>query len=424
MTTFPFRSRWLAALLPAACVWLGGACGAGPDLSTTGTGGVIGVPIDLATNTDVAIASVAVSKGVVYGTRGVGGNGSQTPQVFRIDFDPPGLVVLPVGAAFAQSGDAPEIGVTTDAFAWIACSGGSPECKYQIGTGAATDAGSPSTFSRSGDAMSEAPMALVVDDAALYVALVSSSQTGPGGSPDESYWPGTSAGGLGPASGDMIRVARADGAVQSAGMSQSTGPGFAFQYARHLIAQDARYVYTVTNESQAAGPVPVDVVRIEKSSWTAGPSKVAAIVNDPSMGVVGLAARGSTVAWTAARTPSGGASGCEIGAVQTDGDGGVAAPRTLLQSGSYDCWGLALDDTHAYFTVVHAASDPENGGGTFVVGTRIGRVPLAGGSPEFVDVGASKYYGPRRVLVDDTYVYGIDPRVVLRFRKDVAWLAQ
>lgn len=58
---------------------------------------------------------------------------------------------------------------------------------------------------------------------------------------------------------------------------------------------------------------------------------------------------------------------------------------------------------------------------TFLVGTRIGRVPLAGGSAEFIDVAGTQYYGPRRVLVDDTFVYGIDPRVVLRVRKDVAW---
>jgi hypothetical protein len=101
----------------------------------------------------------------------------------------------------------------------------------------------------------------------------------------------------------------------------------------------------------------------------------------------------------------------------------------ILQSSTYSCWGLALDATHANFTVVHAYSTSTNGsnGGqqqTLLVGTRLGRVPLAGGNPEFIDVGDAKYYGPRRVLVDDTYVYGVDPRVVLRFRKDVAWSAQ
>jgi hypothetical protein len=398
-----------------------GACQSGPDLSATGDAGVVGVPIDLSTNHSVSLASVALSNGVVLGSRAGENSSGQQPQILKVGFEPPGIDVL--FQATSTEVVAPEVAFAPDAFTWVYCTNGSPDCQYAIvPNGTSPEAGAPKTVTRPNGAQQGSAMGLAADEQALYVAVLSTSQAGGGFvSPDESTWPGTSLN-VGTLPGDMFRIARDDGGVQSAGMGNK---GFAFGYARHLVVQDARYVYTVTADSPTA---PVILMRIAKSSWAAGPTPVATIVNDASMGVAGLAYRGSTLAWTAAHTPRSGTSGCAIGTLETDSDGGPPGPiKILLQATTYSCWGLALDATHAYFTVVHAysTSNGSNGGQqqTQLVGTRIGRVPLAGGSPEFMDVGDAKYYGPRRVLVDDTFVYGIDPRVVLRFRKDVTWSA-
>ena len=53
-----------------------------------------------------------------------------------------------------------------------------------------------------------------------------------------------------------------------------------------------------------------------------------------------------------------------------------------------------------------------------LLGNGIARVPLVGGGPlQTAPLQADRWYGPRRVLVDDTYVYAIDPNYVLRFPK-------
>jgi hypothetical protein len=51
-------------------------------------------------------------------------------------------------------------------------------------------------------------------------------------------------------------------------------------------------------------------------------------------------------------------------------------------------------------------------------GKGIVRVPISGQGPaQVVLLQSDRWYGARRVIVDDTYVYALDPSYVMRFSK-------
>jgi hypothetical protein len=64
---------------------------------------------------------------------------------------------------------------------------------------------------------------------------------------------------------------------------------------------------------------------------------------------------------------------------------------------------------------VQSSNDP--GGPTYMMGTGLGRVPLAGGPLQTVPLASSRWYGARRVLVDAQSVYAVDPNFVVRVDK-------
>ena len=153
-------------------------------------------------------------------------------------------------------------------------------------------------------------------------------------------------------------------------------------------------------------------MRATKSDW----STAQIVATAPSNTLTGIAASDEYVAWSTSALPTPGATGCTVFASHDDG------PPAMIYDGSkapFLCWGLAVDDAYAYFAtttvVVQFSSDP--GGPTYMMGTGLGRVPLAGGPLQTVPLASSRWYGARRVLVDAQSVYAVDPSFVVRVDK-------
>ncbi len=213
--------------------------------------------------------------------------------------------------------------------------------------------------------------------------------------PDESNWPSTggSDGGIqsNVVNGSIVRV---DLAAQTT--STVSGPSFVMTLSRHLLAADATHIYWV------AGPEPGKVMQAPLDLSTSS------LVMNVSNGVAaGLATNGTTLAWSATTLGA----GCSI----------WAAGTLIFQTTAFSCMGLAIDKDHAYVAKVSSQISNNNSGTTtWVQGMALERVDLAGPSTQTaseLDLASLRYYGPRRVLIDDTFVYGVDPAYVVRVAK-------
>ncbi len=250
---------------------------------------------------------------------------------------------------------------------------------------------------------------LVADDEWVVVAIASTSaSSGPSNLPDQQGWPGqqlvlTPSGGA-----SLLRFDRQDA---SAPMQALTGvSSLATALTAHVLAQSTQEVYWLD-----ASRAPSDsVMRASKSQWSAGQI----VATAPSNTLTGIAANDPYVAWATSAQPTPGATGCAAFASHADG------PPVKIYDGSnapFLCWGMALDDTYAYFatTTVVEQFPGDTGGPTYMMGTGLGRVPLAGGPLRTVPLASSRWYGARRVLVDAQYVYAVDPDFVVRVDKSV-----
>jgi hypothetical protein len=186
---------------------------------------------------------------------------------------------------------------------------------------------------------------------------------------------------------------------------------------QHVLAQSTTEVYWVDSARVAADSGRV--MAASKAAWATDLGhKVGGFqpVQGLPTGFVGLAASDSYVAWSVAGQPNPGPTGCWVWSSLKDG-----APKQIFDSGaantSFSCNGLAVDSTYAYFAMVEVYVPPAGVDSSVLLGTGIARVPLAGGPLETAPLKSDRWYGPRRVLVDDTYVYAIDPAYVLRFPK-------
>jgi len=175
---------------------------------------------------------------------------------------------------------------------------------------------------------------------------------------------------------------------------------FLATYSRHLLATDGTNVYWI------AGPEPGTVMSAPMDLSTK-----TAVTTIPKGVATGVAANATKVVW--ATTSFGSPPLCAVGS------GGT----TIFETTAFSCVGLAVDGTHAWFAVAKLAPLQGNGGNgsnTYLAGTALARVDLAGPATQsaaVVDVSSTRWYGPRRVLVDDTYVYGVDPSYVARVAK-------
>ncbi|HEY8040386.1 MAG TPA: hypothetical protein VIF15_11360 [Polyangiaceae bacterium] len=256
---------------------------------------------------------------------------------------------------------------------------------------------------------------LAVDGTAVFAAVATPQPANPPPgqvSPDAQAWPGTLPVDT-PATGSIYRMDRS-GAAAAQALDVPLGITFSPDFMLHVLAQTSTAVYWVD-----ASPGPQEIGHVmfaPKASWSAQQGKSLwglAQINGLPMGFVGLAANDAYVAWAAAPEPFPGAVGCWIWAAPTGG-----APKEIfdgdLVSTSFKCSGLAIDASYAYFAMVKVQQAQGN---VVVVGTGIGRVPLGGGPLQTVSLQSERWYGPRRVLVDEANVYAIDPSYVLGFSK-------
>ena len=235
-----------------------------------------------------------------------------------------------------------------------------------------------------------------------------------GGSPntDSSQGP-TGSGPPSSPSGALLRFDFVDGGVTQAPMSGAGVVTTTFD--AHLFAADATNVYWAAADAIYQAP---------RADVTAQTPFAPLDVTDGGA-PVGLTVANGAVAWSIlyAKCSSGPCvpTGCRIYV------GGAAIWDSAQSSApSKGCLGLAIDSSHAYFAVAdwrtYACNNcgPGNGTTTEVVTTAIGRVALAGPpsqQPTFLTLSNDRVFGPRRFIVDDTYVYGIDPEYVLRIPK-------
>jgi hypothetical protein len=380
------------------------ACGSGPDPSTTGgdAASVLVAPIG-----PFISSTVTDGQGRVYLTI--------DEALDVVSFGP--SAVVPSTWAAPRSQPEIELAFSNGVLWWAANDGANHSLLFNLPTASFVQNPKPlTTFpgSYGGDVVG-----LVADSTAVYAA-VSTPKPATFGlqlpSPDSWQWPGS------PVvdttfSGDIYRVGTnpASPAVPLSGPAGAITflPGFML----HVLAQGAGQVYWV--DSTPVGGEVGRVMAATKASWgSASGRRIGGIqpFGGQSIGFVGLAASETYVAWAAAPQPYPGATGCQIWA-----SAGGAAPKLIVDSSTaqtpFMCNGLALDQDSAYFAIVDVYVPPAGAGSAVLVGTAVARMPLAGGAMQTVSMQSDRWYGPRRVLVDDTFVYAIDPNYVLRFPK-------
>ena len=286
------------------------------------------------------------------------------------------------------------------------------------------NAGPTATFPNEGGDV----VGLVADATAVYAALSSpkpGSDSAVTVSPDSWQYPGTSVVNA-PFSGDLYRIGTKPPSAPTRLAGTPAVTTFLPGMMLHVVAQGGApatggsvYWADSTPSANAIGRV----MGAAKLTWgiTAGHEMggATAVGGQPS-GFVGLAATTSAVAWAVAPLPTPGATGCRISAV-LDANAVVpkAAPIYEAAPGdvSFLCSGLALDTDYAYFAMVQVYVPPAGVDSAVVLGEGIGRVKLSTGDLTTVPLSTDRWYGARRVLVDDTYVYAIDPQYVVRFPK-------
>jgi hypothetical protein len=301
------------------------------------------------------------------------------------------------GPGCTMGGQSMELWTSTDS-AFLTTNAGAPPAGVVCSTANVgnTPTGSPTAYG------------LVADDRWVIVAIASTSMlmSGPSSVPDAQNWPGQQAM-LAPSLGASLQ--RFDRQSASPSLQPLAGvSSLATALTSHVLAQSTDEVYWLDASNGSSD----SVMRASKSQWSSG--QLVAIAASNSL--TGIAANDQYVAWASSVSPSPGATGCAVFASHADG------PPEKIYDGAHApflCWGMALDDAYAYFTTTQVVMQFPNdqGGPTYMMGTGLGRVPLAGGPLETVPLASSRWYGARRVLVDAQYVYAVDPSFVVRVDK-------
>jgi hypothetical protein len=382
------------------------ACGSGPDPSKTGgdTSGVL-----------VSGLSGYVGSAVVDGQGQVLVTADESLDVVRF----PPAVLLGSDWGAPANGPNVELALSGTTLWWASNDGNnstlwsSPEAS--LASPALTGIGFPGVVGSD-------VVGLVADASAVYAAVATLAPQPPGTlpptlgpSPDSWQWPGSPAVDT-PYTGGLYRIVPG-AAPKVTPLAPASSVTFLPGFMQHVLAQSSTEVYWV--DSTAMAPDLGHVMAASKADWATDPGHaVGAIKTVPGLptGFVGLAATDEYAAWAVAPEPNPGTVGCWVWASKKD-----AAPVEIFDSdliaAPFSCNGLAIDDTYAYFAMVQVYVPPAGVDSDVLLGTGIARVPLAGGPYETVSLQTDRWYGPRRVLVDDTYVYAIDPSYVVRFPK-------
>lgn len=246
----------------------------------------------------------------------------------------------------------------------------------------------------------------VAADTRAAIVGVAASASGGQNSDNASFDFGASDSNSAGTSGSLYRVDFADGGITPRATTFDT------TFTRHLWVADTANVYWIGSGSVWSAPIDLSSAPAGKGAVTGGAPVGIAVAN----GVVSWSmVLGSTSCGSGPCTFN--ALGCQVWSA------GTLIYDTSTGAGSHDlCFGLATDASDAYFAIVRKETVPCNGCGTAedVFTTGIGRVSLTGPptqAPAVFPLATNRFYGPRRFLVDDTYVYGIDPAYVLRIAK-------
>jgi hypothetical protein len=390
-------------------------CGGGPDPSRGGA--VVGVQVDPSDN-----SGGGYTQGMALGSNAV--YAAFFGNLARLRFDGSGSSV----GVFNENSSVLEVAVAAnDSSVWWAggngigmgCAMGGPVMGLWTSSDAAfltiNSAATPaavvcSTNNGSTQSGPQTVYGLVADDTWVVAAIASSTMptSGPSNLPDQQGWPGQQ---FTPGPNGGASLLRFDRQNASAPMQALAGvSSLATALTSHVLAQSSEEVYWLDASSAAAD----SVMRASKSQWSAGQI----VATAPSNTLTGIAANDQYVAWATSAQPTPGATGCAVFASHADG------PPATIYDGSkspFLCWGMAVDETYAYFatTTVVEQFPGDTGGPTYMMGTGLGRVPLAGGPLQTVPLASSRWYGARRVLVDAQYVYAVDPSFVVRVDKSV-----
>ncbi len=390
--------RLLLSLLCAA------ACGSGPDPSSTGGD----VASDLVATGGAFVGSaVTDGQGNVYAVAG--------DVLEQVSFAPGSVLPSPWSAPSSE----PEIELAYGGGTlwWAANDGSDHTLLWTLGTGGFVQTPAPAaTFAGS---LGGSVVGLVADATAVFGAVTTPKAATAGVqpvSPDSGAWPGTS-----PVdtafSGDLYRVP-----VHPTGVATRLGGAagattFLPGILQHVLAQDATQVYWV--DSTPSGADLGRVMAAQKATWgTDAGHAIGSMqkIDGLPVAFVGLAASDAYVVWAVAPQPPGSATGCWIWASHLGGVP-VQIVDSDLATPAFTCNGLALDGDSVYFAIVQPYVPPGDPNSTAIVGTAVGRAPLTGGAVQTAALQSDRWYGPRRVLVDSTYVYAIDPSYVLRLPK-------
>jgi hypothetical protein len=261
---------------------------------------------------------------------------------------------------------------------------------------------------------------LVADATDVYVAYGQSINTGSGGNggnadntPDAQSFPGSSTPFSTRSQGVVVKINRAN---PGGAMPSVTGFSFTPGLVLHVLAQNDTDVFWADQSTTKV----FRVLAASKADFGSSQPRVIGTVTQGSSNIMiaGVAANKTTVVWVVTPVLDAG-----VGTKVYASVNGAAA--TVIADVTQNYSGLAVDDVYAYVTVTQTLTSQQNNGGNngsssngeVLIGTGVARIPLAGGAVQFVSLQSNKWYGPRRVFVDDTYVYAIDPDFVLRFPK-------
>jgi hypothetical protein len=383
------------------------ACDTGPDPATTGGETTsVAVTAPLGGLDYVGSAVVAPPGGALLLTA--------NQSLYTVGFAP--ALALPSTWNPPGAGSEIELALAPDGQLFWAASEGATAALWASAADSLVSAPSApwATFPSGGDVVG-----LVADALAVYAAVAlpkpTTASAPPEASPDSWQWPETPAVDT-PFAGTLVRIDRATG--QAATLS---APGIVTwpRFALHLLAASTTQVYWADSASSAGAGG--GVLSVAKAGWaTQTPARLADLpaVNGVTTGFVGLAASDQYVAWAASPEPLPGAEGCWVWASRPGGAPVEIFNSSLAQT-SFMCHGLAIDEKYAYFAMVSVYLPTGSVPDAVLVGSGIGRVPLAGGPLETAPLASDRWYGARRVLVDSAYVYAIDPSYVVRFPKTV-----
>jgi hypothetical protein len=379
------------------------ACGSGPDPSATG-GDVASVEVSEVSTGAFIGSAVLDAQGDVIVTS------EETLEAVRFD---PGVVLPSTWEAPASQPEVELAAAGANLF-WAANDGS----KGSLWTAKQSNFLSPLEAATAFPCpFGSDVVGLVADTNAVYAAVSTPRPNAPlsGPSPDSWQWP-TSPAVDTPTGGAVYRIVPgASGTIEA--LPATTTITFYPAFMQHVLAQSSTEVFWVNSTSP--GPQIGSVMAATKTAWTNQAPRVVAketTTGGNAVGFVGLAANDTAVAWAITSEPYPGSTGCWIGASLGGKPATMILDSTLLHPG-FLCDGLAVDAQYAYFATVEVYVPPAGASSSVLRGTGIARVPLAGGAIQTVPLKTDRWYGARRVLVDDTYVYAIDPSFVVRFPK-------